>query len=75
MRLVVKVGTSVIAPEGQLDAMRMRAIVDELELSRHEYLIVTSGAIACGMASLRLRQRPHRVQLMQACAARWARAS
>jgi glutamate 5-kinase len=43
--------------------------VDQLELARHEYLIVTSGAIACGMATLALRERPKTVPLMQACAA------
>ena len=49
MRLVVKVGTSLIAPGGRIDTTRMRALVDQLDLSRHEYLIVSSGAIASGM--------------------------
>ena len=69
MRLVVKVGTSLIAPGGRIDTTRMRALVDQLDLSRHEYLIVTSGAIAAGMAHLGLRKRPSTVPLMQACAA------
>src|SRR6266852_1180213 len=69
MRLVVKVGTSLIAPGGRIDTTRMRALVDQLDLSRHEYLIVSSGAIASGMAHLGLRQRPSTVPLMQACAA------
>src|ERR1700693_3932503 len=69
MRLVVKVGTSLIAPVGRIDTTRMRALVDQLDLSRHEYLIVSSGAIASGMAHLGLRQRPSTVPLMQACAA------
>ena len=69
MRLVVKVGTSVIAPGGRIDTTRMRALVDQLDLSRHEYLIVSSGAIASGMAHLGLSQRPATVPLMQACAA------
>ena len=45
MRLVVKVGTSLIAPGGRIDNTRMRALVDQLDLSTHEYLIVSSGAI------------------------------
>jgi glutamate 5-kinase len=69
MRLVVKVGTSLIAPGGRIDTTRMRALVDQLDLSRNEYLIVTSGAIASGMSSLGLAEKPASVPLMQACAA------
>jgi glutamate 5-kinase len=69
VRLVVKVGTSLIAPCGRIDTIRMRALVDQLDLSRHEYLIVSSGAIASGMSHLRLQERPSSVPLMQACAA------
>ena len=69
MRLVVKVGTSLIAPGGRIDTIRMRALVDQLDLSRHEYLIVSSGAIAAGMSNLGLAEKPSRVPLMQACAA------
>src|SRR5258707_2451886 len=69
MRLVVKVGSSLSAPGGRIDAMRMRALVDQLDLSQHEYLIVSSGAIASGMTHLGLSERPATVPLMQACAA------
>src|SRR6266576_5775922 len=69
MRLVIKVGTSLIAPGGRIDTVRMRALVDQLDLSRHEYLIVSSGAIASGMSNLRLNDRPNSVPRMQACAA------
>jgi glutamate 5-kinase len=69
MRLVVKVGTSLIAPGGRINTARMRALVDQFDLSRNEYLIVTSGAIASGMSNLGLSQRPQNVPLMQACAA------
>jgi glutamate 5-kinase len=69
MRLVIKVGTSLIAPGGRIDTLRMRALVDQLDLSRHEYLIVSSGAIASGMSNLVLDDRPASVPLMQACAA------
>src|SRR5258708_26771328 len=51
----------------------MRALVDQLGdqlgVSRHEYLIVSSGAIGSGMANLGLGERPSSVPLMQACAA------
>jgi len=69
MRVVIKVGTSLIAPGGQIDANLLRAIVDQFDLSKNEYLIVTSGAIAAGMSGLRLRKRPIGVPAMQACAA------
>ena len=69
MRLVIKVGTSLIAPGGRIDTNRMRALVDQLDLERNEYLIVSSGAIASGMSHIGLGDRPTSVPLMQACAA------
>lgn len=69
MRIVIKVGTSLIAPGGKIDVNLLRALVDQFDLSRHEYLIVTSGAIAAGMSSLSLGKRPTDVPRMQACAA------
>src|SRR5713226_9377600 len=69
MRVVIKVGTSLIAPGGQIDANLLRAMVDQFDLGKNEYLIVTSGAIAAGMSGLALRKRPSGVPGMQACAA------
>lgn len=69
MRLVIKVGTSLIAPGGRIDTRQLRALVDQLDLPHHEFLIVSSGAIASGMANLGLKERPTKVRLMQACAA------
>src|SRR6202043_626424 len=69
MRIVIKVGTSLIAPGGQIDPNILRALIDQFDLSEHEYLIVTSGAIAAGMSGLSLPKRPTDVPGMQACAA------
>jgi len=69
MRIVIKVGTSLIAPGGQIDANLLRGMVDQFDLNRNEYAIVTSGAIAAGMSGLGLRSRPSDVPGMQACAA------
>ena len=69
MRVVIKVGTGLIAPAGQIDANLLRAMVDQFDLSKNEYLIVTSGAIAAGMSGLGLSKRPKDVPGMQACAA------
>src|SRR5258708_13888889 len=44
-------------------------MVDQFDLGKNEYLIVTSGAIAAGMSGLALRKRPSGVPGMQACAA------
>jgi glutamate 5-kinase len=74
MRIVIKVGTSLIAPGGQIDVRLLRGVVDQFDLSKHEYLIVTSGAIAAGRSGLAIdrigkHKRPGDVPLMQACAA------
>ncbi len=69
MRVVIKVGTSLIAPGGQIDINLLRGMVDQFDLSKNEYLIVTSGAIAAGMSGSNLRKRPTDVPRMQACAA------
>jgi len=69
MRVVIKVGTSLIAPGGQIDVNLLRGLVDEFDLTNNEYLIVTSGAIAAGMSGLALQKRPSDVPRMQACAA------
>src|SRR5438093_13180009 len=69
MRMVIKVGTSLIAPGGRIDTVRLRSLVDQFDLPHHEFLIVSSGAIASGMANLGLEDKPASVPLMQACAA------
>ena len=69
MRVVIKVGTSLIAPGGHIDIRLLRSLVDQFDLTRDEYLIVTSGAIAAGMSGLALEKRPSDVPRMQACAA------
>jgi glutamate 5-kinase len=69
MRVVIKIGTSLIAPGGQIDVHLLRGIVDQFDLSNNEYLIVTSGAIAAGISGLALPRRPTDVPGMQACAA------
>jgi glutamate 5-kinase len=69
MRIVIKVGTSLIAPDGDIDVRLLRGIVDQFDLARNEYLIVTSGAIAAGMSGLAIGKRPTDVPRMQACAA------
>ena len=69
MRIVIKIGTGLIAPAGRIDAGWMRSLVDQLDLTRHEYVMVSSGAIGCGMSSLGISHKPRKLDLMQASAA------
>jgi len=69
MRVVIKVGTSLIAPGGRIDVQLLRGMIDQFDLAKNEYLVVTSGAIAAGMSGLSLAKRPGNVPRMQACAA------
>jgi len=72
-RLVVKVGASVLTDrQGRLNRQRVIKLVEELATcgaSHREVILVSSGAIACGMAALGLTHRPKEVERLQACAA------
>ncbi|MEP6697363.1 MAG: glutamate 5-kinase [Pseudonocardiales bacterium] len=71
-RVVVKVGSSSLASAtGGLDAVRVAALVDGVA-GRHaagaEVIVVSSGAIAAGLAPLGLRRRPRDLVTLQAAA-------
>ncbi|MEV4638384.1 glutamate 5-kinase [Actinoplanes sp. NPDC049548] len=71
-RVVVKVGSSSLTTAaGGIDEQRVDALVDVL--GRHatqgrEVVLVSSGAIAAGLAPLRLRRRPRDLATQQAAA-------
>jgi glutamate 5-kinase len=69
-RVVVKVGSSSLAPSGTLDASRIEALVAALVegSAGREVILVTSGAVAAGLAGLGLAERPSDVALLQAAA-------
>jgi glutamate 5-kinase len=72
-RLVVKVGSSSLtgADGGSLDEDRLVAIVDTLarrRLAGHQIVLVSSGAIAAGIAPLGLTRRPQDLATQQAAA-------
>ncbi|MFJ3665116.1 glutamate 5-kinase [Streptomyces sp. NPDC090106] len=72
-RIVVKVGSSSLTTaSGGLDADRVDALVDVLAKSRgggeREVILVSSGAIAAGLAPLGLRRRPKDLARQQAAA-------
>jgi glutamate 5-kinase len=72
-RVVVKLGTHVVALDGGLPALdRIGAIVESLGRLRNagrEVLLVSSGAVSLGMRVLGLAERPRSLGLRQACAA------
>jgi glutamate 5-kinase len=71
-RVVVKVGSSSLTTAlGGIDPDRIRALVDELARIRlvgREVVLVSSGAIAAGLAPLALRTRPRDLATQQAAA-------
>ncbi|MBE7325106.1 glutamate 5-kinase [Nocardioides sp. Y6] len=71
-RVVVKIGSSSLTtPDGGLATDRIAALVDELAQVRErgaEVVLVSSGAIAAGLAPLGLSSRPRALALQQAAA-------
>ncbi|GAA5157435.1 glutamate 5-kinase [Ornithinimicrobium tianjinense] len=71
-RLVVKVGSSSLTgPEGGLDGYRLQALATALAkkaLEGTQIVLVSSGAIAAGMAPLGLARRPKDLATQQAAA-------
>jgi glutamate 5-kinase len=71
-RVVVKVGSSSLTTaEGGIDPGRVRRLVQELATARArgaEVVLVSSGAIAAGLAPLRMRKRPRGLPAQQAAA-------
>ncbi len=72
-RIVIKIGTRVLVQKtGRPDARRIRGLVDQiarLKESGRDVIVVSSGAIASGMAALGLRTRPTNMPELQMCAA------
>ena len=72
-RIVVKVGSSSLTSlSGGLDLARLDALVDALMGRRKngtQIVLVSSGAIAAGLAPLALRRRPRDLATQQAAAA------
>lgn len=71
--LVVKIGTALLSGEQGFDGRVMEAMVKEIAQLKQErsinVLVVSSGAIGCGMGILGLRERPRILSLKQAVAA------
>ncbi len=71
-RIVVKIGSSSLSSrEGGLDVVRLLAFVDSIadRRSNADVIVVSSGAIATGLAPLGLSRRPTDLPTQQAAAA------
>ena len=72
-RIVIKVGASVLTDEaGRLLEPRLTQLTAQLAAcarAQGQPILVSSGAIACGMARLGVRRRPTALAQLQACAA------
>lgn len=71
-KVVVKIGSSVFAPRGEIDKSFMRTLVRnviELEDRGFRVILVSSGAIACGLSKLGCRRRPSDLSSLMAIAA------
>ncbi len=71
--LVLKIGTSLLSGRLAFDGHVMESVVKELCLLKQQHdinvLIVSSGAVGCGMKTLNLTQRPESLPAKQAVAA------
>ncbi len=68
-RIVIKVGSSVLTDaRGRLLSPRIEQLIEQLAVVPSP-VVVSSGAIACGMATLGLAKRPKALAQLQACAA------
>jgi glutamate 5-kinase len=72
-RWVVKLGTGILTTaQGQIDIPQVEQFATQIaELRRRgtEVLVVSSGAVGCGMGLLGLKKRPSAMDEVQACAA------
>lgn len=71
-RVVIKIGSAVLAPGGELSLARLEALSAQIHAARArgvEITVVSSGAIACGFRVLGLSEPPTTIVQKQAAAA------
>ncbi len=69
--IVVKIGSSVIAPGGRLDSRLVNRLVKDIlkvEESGYKVILVSSGAIASGLNALGLKRKPQDIHSLMAIA-------
>ncbi|MFA7115015.1 MAG: glutamate 5-kinase [Candidatus Omnitrophota bacterium] len=68
-KVVIKIGSSVIAPSGKLDAGLIENIVKDiitLEAKGYKVVIVTSGAISCALEKMGYKRKPNDMHSLMA---------
>jgi glutamate 5-kinase len=70
-RVVIKVGSSILSTARGIDRQRLRRLAGEIHdvAARRQVVVVTSGAVAAGVARLGLEERPRTMPQKQAAAA------
>lgn len=71
-RVVIKVGTSLLVDGSSLSLERLRSLAENLAILRkegREVVLVSSGAVACGMSALGVTKRRTGIPFKQAMAA------
>ena len=73
VRVVIKIGSSSLTDEqGRIRSQMIRSAADQIAHVKslgHEVVLVTSGAVAAGVAGMSLTERPHDVLTLQALSA------
>lgn len=73
MRLVIKVGSSTLThASGRIDLRQFEKlcrVLSDLKNAEHEVILVSSGAVAMGLAKLGIDKRPENMSVKQAAAA------
>lgn len=69
MRIVIKLGSSLLTTKEGLNSERIKQLAEQLNRLPHEFVIVTSGAIATGMRKMGMKQKPPDIGMQQALAA------
>jgi glutamate 5-kinase len=71
-RVVIKIGSQILSSFNGVEEERIRGLVSDLAVlhdQRKEVVVVSSGAVAAGMARLGVRERPKTIPRKQALAA------
>ena len=70
-RVVIKIGSSLLSNRSGIDRRRLRRLVGEIQeiSTERQVVVVSSGAVAAGMARLGLAERPKTTPQKQAAAA------